>query len=139
MRFKPIKFGPFPYEMVNRTIGTELEPGGVYISVRAQLHMQRDHPADFPIISRHLESVILNPTLIGQSPRHSSSFEMVKRLRIIERDENGSTTMEFYSLLALSLELDQHGDYRVESGYSLKEEQVTQRRLSGHLLPPIWR
>ncbi len=68
MKFRALKFGPFPHEMINRTLGTELEPGDVYLSVRSQEHMAQKHPVDFSVIAPNFEKIVLSPTWVGQAP-----------------------------------------------------------------------
>lgn len=130
------KFGAFPHEVIGRTLDVDLEPGNCYVSSRAHQHIAEDHPRDYPIIWAHLERVVAEPTFIGQAPHHTENFEMVKRIRIFEEDESGTTLREYYALIAVSFECDRHGDYRVVSGYLLKEEEVTTRRLNNHLVIP---
>ena len=136
VKYSPRKFDPFPHELVGRTLNVELEPGGCYLSTRAQNHIAKDHPTVWPIINAHVEKIVTNPTYIGQSPHHSNSFEMVKRIKIIELDEHERVMREYYVLVAISLEPDQHGDYRILSGYLLSDSQVENRRLNMHLLVP---
>lgn len=80
MRIKALEFGPFPHELVNRTLNMELTPGGVYVSVRALTHIQEDHPQDFDLIHSHLPGIVQTPTYVGQSPLHSDNMEFIKRI-----------------------------------------------------------
>lgn len=136
MKKKPIKFGPFPHEMVERTLEIELAAGGVYCSAQAQIHIEKKHPGDSPLILQHMKRIVEAPTWVGQSPRHNDSIEFVKRIKVQEQEEGGVVIREYHALLAVSLERDQYGDYRIESGYTISEEDVTPRRLKNRLLSP---
>ena len=43
-RYTALDLGPLPVDLVNRTLGTELDPGRVRLSVRAHRHIAEDHP-----------------------------------------------------------------------------------------------
>lgn len=136
MRLKAIKFGPFPHELVNDTLGTELDPGGVHCSVRALLHIQKDHAAEYSMIQANLERIIMDPTFIGQSPRHARNIEFIKRILVQEQGDDGVVLRRYVALAAVGLEPDEHGDYRVRSGYLVKEDDVTLWRSKGNLKIP---
>lgn len=136
MRFQSVKFGPFPHQLVNETLNTELDGGNVYCSARAQEHIYRDHQPDFELVMANLEAIVLNPSYIGQSPRHGKNIEFIKRIAVQEADESGAVLRRYYILVAVGLEPDEHGDYRVRSGYVVKETDVNEWRLKGNLRIP---
>ena len=122
--------------MVEKTLDLELQPGGVYISGISQKHMAEKHPADYSIISNYFEAIIMSPSFIGQAPQHANKIEFVKRILILEENDDGKTLRRHIALMAVSLERDDYGDYRVLSGYLLKEKEVTSRRAKGRLKIP---
>lgn len=134
-KFTPIKFSPFPHDMVNRTLGTELEPGDVYFSGVAQQHVWDEHPNDYPLIVPRIREVILDPSWVGQAPRRSNSIEFVRRLASADAGspENVKRVM---ALAAVSIILDEWGSYRVQSVYTISEAKVEARRAKNHLIIP---
>jgi hypothetical protein len=104
--YKPVLLGPLPVDAINATLGTELESGEVYLSGRARQHIAEDHPADYPLVMRHLAAVVGAPTFVGRAPRHSRDIELVGR--VPTAGDRG------YVLVAVGLELDERGRY--ESG-----------------------
>jgi hypothetical protein len=119
--------GALPVEAINDALGTELEPGEVHLSVRAHMHMARDHAADYPICVEHLALAIASPTYIGQAPKHGRNFEIVRRIA----REDGRVI-----LVAIGLEPNAHGAYSVKSSYLLTAEVVERRRQVGTLKVP---
>ena len=43
-RCKFLELGQRPVELINATLGTELEPGNAILTVRAHEHVEADHP-----------------------------------------------------------------------------------------------
>ena len=126
-----ILLGPLNIELVNRTLGTELAPGGLYLSRQAHWHIAKDHAEDYDACMKALKIAGERPGLIGQSPKHRDGFEIVVRFRSALSDSTR------YTLIAISLERDNRGNYRVKSSYSLKEQVVERRRQNGHLKLPV--
>jgi hypothetical protein len=83
-----------------------------------------------------MQAAISAPTYLGQAPHHPASFEVVKHVTVTEAEEAGKILRRFYVLVAIRLRPDDGGDYRVVSGYTIKEEQVNARRIAGRLLQP---
>ncbi len=119
--------GWFPVDLVNRTLGTELDPGRVRLSRMAHRHMAEDHPDDYATCIAALPAAIAAPTYIGQAPHHGRNIEFVKRVRGVKG---------WMVLVAIGLEPDERGDYRVRSAYLVTEATVEHRRQTGRLLPP---
>ncbi len=113
MRYSARWFGDLPHEMINRTLELELAPGRVYLSARAHRHIAIDHAPDYRIVMDAIEATILSPTFVGQAPRHAANFEMIKRLAVIEEDEAGRTLKRYFVLVAIRLEPDENGCYRI--------------------------
>jgi hypothetical protein len=113
--------------MINAVLGTELEPGNVRLSEQAHRHMAEDHPDDYAVCFPVLATAIATPTFIGQAPRRTNNFEMLRRIN----HPDGKVV-----LVAIGLEMDDAGAYRVRSCYLVGGEQVDQRRRSGRLKSP---
>jgi hypothetical protein len=126
--YAPIKCGPLPVDLINSVLGTELEPGEVRLSARAHRHIAEDHAVDYAICIAALVEAVAAPTFIGQAPHQVDSFELVRRIN----HPDGKSV-----LVAIGLECDDYGDYRVRSAYLIEEAKVTARRLAGRLRVPI--
>ncbi len=82
--YPALDLGPLPVAQINAVLGTELQPGNARISRRAHQHMAEDHPDDYPVCLSALLSVIASPTFIGQDPKHSRNFVLVKRVGLAD-------------------------------------------------------
>ncbi len=122
--YPALDLGDLPAEIINRTLGTELEPGPVHMSGLAHRHAAEKHPDDYPICRQHIAEVIRDPTFIGQAPNHRENIELLRRLR----EPPGSAV-----LVAVSLELDESGRYRVRSCYLVTEDEIGRKRQKGHI------
>jgi|tagenome__1003787_1003787.scaffolds.fasta_scaffold20467564_2 hypothetical protein len=136
MRYRAQRLGLLPHELVSRTLGMDLAPGRVYLSAAAHRHIAKEHPADYRMVISTLEAAIAQPTYLGQAPHQPDNFECIKRVTITEQDESGRVLHRYYVLIAICFEPDDHGDYRVVSGYAVKEIEVETRRQAGRLFPP---
>ena len=125
-RYPALDLGWLPVDLVNRTLGTELDPGRVRLSRRAHRHMAEDHPDDYPTCIAALPAAIAAPSYIGQAPHHGRNIEFVKRVR------GRKSSMV---LVAIGLEVDERGDYRVRLAYLIKEAALEHRRQTGRLFP----
>lgn len=126
-RYPAVDLGSLPVDLINRTLGTELDPGRVRLSARAHRHIAEDHPEDYQTCIAALPGAIAAPTYIGQSPHHARNIELVKRVRGVEG---------WMVLVAVGLEQDRRGDYRLRSSYLVRESAVEGRRLRRHLFTP---
>jgi hypothetical protein len=127
-KYTQILLGPLPVDLINATLGTELEPGDAIITSRAHRHIATDHADDYVAVMAYINVLISNPTYIGQSPRHGSEFEMVRRVIVPGGNE--------IILAGINLTRNDFGNYNVHSAYRLTEEKVTKRILSRHLCIP---
>ncbi len=126
--YPALDLGLLPVDRINAVLGTELEPGQVRLSRSAHRHMAEDHPADYPDCIATLPQVIAEPTFVGQAPRHGPNFEMVKR--VVRMDGKAV-------LVAIGLEPDDAGAYRVRSCYLISSDTADARRRALTLrLPP---
>ncbi len=96
------------------------------MSAAAHRHMAEDHPADYATCFAELPRAIADPDFVGQSPRHAHNFELVKRVRAANQR---------IVLVALGLDRDERGRYRVRSCYTIDWSDLDRRRASGHLRP----
>jgi hypothetical protein len=126
-QYLALDLGPLPVDVINGALGTELEPGRVRLSAQAHRHIAEDHPADYAACIAVLPTAIASPSFIGQAPGHTRNFEMVRR---IARPDGQAV------LVAIGLEVDDAGDYRVRSCYLISAATVDARRRAGRLIPP---
>ena len=126
-QYPAVDLGPLPVDLINRTLGTELDPGRVRLSSRAHRHIAEDHPDDYPTCIAALPRVVDAPTYIGQAPHHARNIELVKRFRGVQG---------WMVLVAVGLEQDRRGDYRVRSSYLVRESTIEGHRLRGRMFAP---
>ena len=124
-----LRLGPLNVPLINRTLGAELVPGELYLSKQAHWHIAQDHREDYAVCMLALRRIGQSPGLIGQAPRHADNFELVIRFRSQQAGHE-------YVLVAVGLEVDKSGLYRVKSAYRVPERTITARRSSGHLHLP---
>jgi len=111
-----------PVAQINKTIGTELDPGEVVLSRAAQAHAARRHPADYPTLLPHLDEIVADPMYIGDDHKNSG-IELVGR----------PVGTRAWMLIAVTLEKDKHGRYNVVSFYPVSEGKIQSRRERGFL------
>ena len=124
-QYGALDLGDLPVDAINRSSGMELEPGRVHMSALAHRHAAEKHPEDYPVCRPLVALVIADPTFVGQAPKHRENFEMVRR---IPGGTGGAV------LVAVGVERDRKGRYRVRSFYRITERQVAVRRAKRHLL-----
>jgi len=78
------RLGQLPHEIINCTLGLELEPGEVYLSGKAHRHIANDHVADYRLVMDAIELAISEPTYVGQAPHHPRNIEVIKRVTVAE-------------------------------------------------------
>jgi hypothetical protein len=123
-KYPALDLGALPVDLINDTLDTELDPGHARLSHAAHEHMAVDHPVDYPVCIGEIAVTIAQPTYIGQAPGHGRNFEMIRRIGRAD----GSVV-----LVAIGLEPDARGDYRVRTCYLLELEKVEERRRQGYL------
>lgn len=119
--------GDLPVAKINAVLDTELEPGKVRLSRMAHRHIAQDHPDDYPVCMAALATAISEPSFIGQAPKHPDNFEMIRRMNRPDGRE---------VLVAVGLEPDGTGAYRIVSCYLVDGGQVNARRLARRLKAP---
>ena len=125
-RRKAFRVGPLPADLVNRALGTELETADVWVSKACHAHIADDHPDDYPVIMANLIDILRSPTYAGQDAHNSNGFYLIKKVGAGVGDRD-------FALVAIALELSQHGTYNVKSAYTIKQSDVDSRRLKGAL------
>ena len=123
---KAFKVGPLPADLINKALGTELDVADVWISKACHSHIANDHPEDYPVVIANIVDILRSPTYAGQDPHAGSGFYLVKRV------DPGVASRDF-ALVAIALELSQHGTYNVKSAYLIKQQDVDSRRIKGAL------
>jgi hypothetical protein len=123
---RAFRVGALPADLINHALQTELEVADVWVSKACHSHIADDHPDDYPVIMANLLDVLLSPTYAGQDPRHGGAFYLVKRVELGVQDRH-------FALVAIALEVSQHGTYNVKSAYTIKQADVDSRRLNGAL------
>ena len=122
--YPAIDLGPLPVDAINCALGTELEPGHARLSRTAHKHRAVDHPVEYPVCIAEIAAAIAAPTFIGQAPEHGRNFEMIRR---IGRTDGSAV------LVAVGLEPDRSGDYKVLTCYLLAADKMEERRQKGRL------
>jgi hypothetical protein len=127
--YPALDLGPLPVDLINATIGTELEPGRARLSRSAHRHIAKDHAADYTICMAALQAdAITAPTFIGQDPSHAGNFVLVKRVGL----PDGRAV-----LVAIGLEPDDGGNYSVRTSYLIPQRTIDARREAKRLkIPP---
>lgn len=124
-KFPAIQIGPLPADKINRALGTELEPGAVWLSKAAHRHIAEDHPEDYPFIIAVIVEIITQPLYIGQDPKHGRNFYVVKGLPAGAPNPHG--------LVSIGLEPNPFGGYNVRTAYTISQETVSARRAAKRL------
>jgi hypothetical protein len=125
--YPAIDLGPLPIDLINAILGTELDPGIVRLSETAHRHIAEDHPADYALCFASLRIAISAPSFIGQAPKRTGNFEVLRRVN----HPDGKVV-----LVAIGLETDAAGEYRVRSAYLVSAQTVDERRRAGRLKAP---
>lgn len=115
--------GVLPAEVVNRAIGTELDPAEVVLTRAGQRHAARRHPADYPVCLPHLAGIIADPLYVGDDFKNPGKIELIGRVQAANS----------FVLVAIDIEQLENGRYRVSSFYTLPDSRVLARRDKGFL------
>src|SRR4051794_7240150 len=115
MSYKAFRVGPLPTPHINKALGTELEVGDVWVSKICHEHIATDHPDEYPLIKGNIVDIITDPTWVGQDPKHGENIYLVRKLPV-EGEE--------FALVAVGLEMTEHGTYSVRSAYRINHADV---------------
>ena len=122
-RLVPYIFGPLPVEAINAALGLDLDPGEAVMSVNADRHAKRRHPADYGRCFPHIAAIVTTPLYVRDDFLNDGKIELVGR----------PAGLADYLLVAVEISLDEDGRYNVTSFYPLSEAKVIKRRDGGHL------
>lgn len=112
-----------PVDLINRTLGLDLDPADVVMPVNAQRHAQKKRPEDYARCFPHVASVIGNPLYLGDDFRNDGKIELVGRPPLLGQP----------LLVAVQVSLDAHGRYSVVTFYPQSETTIANRRQKRHL------
>jgi hypothetical protein len=121
-KLSPYLFGPLPVRAINDALGLELEEGEVVMSVNAQRHAQRRHPADYARCFPHVATIIATPLYVRDDFKNHGKVELVGK----------PAGFPDWLLVAVEVSLDDDGRYNVASFYPISEKKVQNRRDSGN-------
>ena len=93
------------------------------MSVNADRHAKRRHPADYARCFPHIANIVTTPLYVRDDFLNDGKIELVGR----------PPALTDYLLVAVEISLDDDGRYNVTSFYPLSEAKVIKRRDSGHL------
>jgi len=124
-----LNLGPLPVDVINRTLGHDLEPGDVIFSSSAQKHAFARHPDDFGKCLPHVGPIVGRPDFLGDDFKNTGAIELVSRVPIL-----GSGV-----LVAVLIVPDRNRCYRVKSCYPVGYSKIEGRRQSGRLIIPQWK
>ena len=114
--------GPLPAAMINRTIGTDLAEGEVILTSQKHDHVIKRHPRDYAVCLPHIASVIADPLYIGDDLKNSG-FEIIGQVQVVSS----------FVLVAIEIEPDEVGKYRVATFYMISETKIQSRRQKGYV------
>lgn len=116
--------GNFPDNIVNKTLGIDVDPGEVIFSVPAQNHANKRHPGDAAVIIPHLSQVIEDPMYVGDDFNNAGKIELVRKIP----NSDGQS-----ALIAVTVEKDDKGFYNICSSYLITQSEVDKKRSKGIL------
>lgn len=119
-----LEIGPMPVEAINRVLGYDLDPGTAVFSTAAQLHANRQHPAEYPKCLPHIGQVVLTPMFLGDDFANSGKIELISKVRGVEPDVG--------ILVAISIEITD-GKYQIASVYPISQRKIEGRLQKGFL------
>jgi hypothetical protein len=123
-RFKPLMLGQLPVHHL-KAFGLELAEGNVTFTIPAQQHALKSHPDSFMSCVPYLSQTVVDPTHVGQSPKHAGKgFELVR-----EVNEAG-----LIILVAVLIKPTGRGIYMVKSTYPIDSDKLENRLRKGHLI-----
>ena len=92
------------------------------MSVNAQRHAQRRHPADYARCFPHVAYVVTGPLYVRDDFKNDGKIELVGK----------PVGFPEWLLVAVEVSLDNEGRYNVTSFYPISDQKVQNRRDSGH-------
>lgn len=118
----PLDFGPLDVDAINRALDLELDASNVIMSIRAQNHAQRKHPADYAQCFPHITFVISNPLYVRDDFKNKNKVELISK----------PYALGGWLLVAVEITIDRNGHYNVTSFYPISDKKVESRKAKGH-------
>ncbi|MBP2233130.1 hypothetical protein J2847_006465 [Azospirillum agricola] len=118
-----LELGPLPVDIIEATLGIEVELGPVVFTVSNQKHALNKHPEDFGRCLPHIGTVVAKPTYLRDDFKNHGKIELISRVPALG---NGL-------LIAVEIIPDEQGRYRVASMYPISDKKIDQRRGAGTL------
>lgn len=112
--------GPLPVALINRTIGTELVEGEVILTSQKHDHVIKRHEHDYSACLPHIAAIIADPMYIGDD-FDNFGIEMIGRVHVADS----------FVLVAIEIEPDDRGRYRIATFYMVSDQKVQSRRQKG--------
>jgi len=125
-RFADLILGPLPVDVINRTLGHDLDDGEVVFTGGAQAHAMKRHAEEFVRCLPHVGSIVCNPDFMGDDFHNPGKIELIGRVPALD----GGV------LVAVIVEPDESGRYRIASCYRVSAKKIENRRQKGLLRPP---
>lgn len=123
-KLQTLNFGPLPATAINQLLGLELEEGKVIMTESAQNHANFRHPLDYGKLLPHVAQVVARPLYIGDDLKNPNKMELVSKI----------PALGMGLLIAVNLEMDEHGRYQIHSFYPISEKKIQSRLAKNHLM-----
>ena len=75
-----LDLGPMPTDIIEATLGIEVEPGPVVFTVSNQKHARAQHPEDFGRCLPHIGTVLANPMYLRDDFKNGGKIELISRI-----------------------------------------------------------
>ncbi len=122
-KYVDLVLGPLPADVINATIDMELEAGEVILTKGSQKHAAKSHPKEYATCLPHVASIVAAPLYVGDDTINPGKIELIGKVAAI-----GS-----FMLVAVLVEKDKAGHYRIASFYPVSETKIQNRKEKGTL------
>lgn len=120
---RDVNLGPLPVALINRVLGYELEAGDLVLKFAAQIHAEKRHPEEFSVMFPALAEVLASALYVGDDHNNPNKIELIGKIQ--NRDQ--------FILIAVTIEVDNDGSYKVVSFYPVSQNKIQNRREKGFL------
>lgn len=120
---RDIVLGPLPVDAINKALGLELERGNLILKFAAQVHANKRHPKEYASIFPKLTEVLSNCLYVGDDHKNHDKFELIGKIHELNQ----------FILIAITITIDEGGNYRVASFYPVAKDKIQKRREKGYL------
>lgn len=117
---------PLCIDKINLALGLDLAPGKAWFSSETHEKTATKHAADYNLCIKHLGHCCEKPTYIGRHAKHPGNVELILEIAA-EIDETVRV------LVAVVLRSNSKGNYRIDSTYSPREDEVERRIRKGYV------